>query len=226
MGLFAVLKKSLFSNQWINGPPWDLQLEFPFMTVSWEQSRLSQRDSLSKGSPDLSWLISQNHMRRLANHTFQGWFDQPHMVVQSARVATRSSDGSQWLRNAGWYWPVSRLPIWLKLTWFRWLCLWDVGYGIISCEFWHRFRGSRQGAGANSLWLVHDRVAGNTRATGDSGEPAAGLTRFSVLSASILRFYSSCSMTDSNVVVICISSPHRWSVHTYYNKWPFFSLPP
>lgn len=40
--------------EWINGPPWDLQLEFPFMTVSREQSRLSQRDSLSKGSPDLS----------------------------------------------------------------------------------------------------------------------------------------------------------------------------
>lgn len=40
--------------EWINGPPWDLQLEFPFMTMSRERSRLSQRDSLSKGSPDLS----------------------------------------------------------------------------------------------------------------------------------------------------------------------------
>lgn len=120
-------------------------------------------------------------MRRLANYTFQGWFDQPHMVAQSARVATQSSDESQWLRNAGWQWPVSRLLIWLKLMWFRWLCLWDVGYGIISCKFWHCFWGSRQGTGANSLWLVHDRVTGNTRATEDSIEPTAELTRFSVL---------------------------------------------
>lgn len=161
-------------------------------------------------------------MRRLANYTFQGWFDQPHMISQSAQVATQSSDESQWLRNAGWQWPVSRLLIWLKLMWFRWLCLWDVGYGIISCKFWHCFWGSRQGTGANSLWLVHDRVTGNTRATEDSIEPTAELTRFSVLSVSILRFYSSCSMTDSNVIVICIFSPHRCYVHTYYNKWPFF----
>lgn len=215
------LRSHYSPTKWINGPPWDLQLEFPFMTVSWEQSHLSQRDSLSKGSPDLSWLISQNHMRRLANYTFQGCLDRPHMVAQSAQVATWNSDGSKWLRNAGWKWSVNRLLIWLKLMWFRWLYLWDVGYGIISCKFWHRFRGSRQGAGTNFPWLVEDGVAGNTRATEDSSEPAAELTGVSVLSVSILF------LQQLAAGLIRIFSPHSCYVHTLQQMTPFsFSLPP
>lgn len=98
------LRSHYSPTEWINGSPWDLQLEFSFVTVHWERSRLSQRDSLSKGSPNLSWLISQNHTRRFANYDFQGWFDQPHTVARSAEVAPWSSDWSKWLRIAWWKW--------------------------------------------------------------------------------------------------------------------------